>query len=72
MLSRKIFEILHGIMVFLVLFEQILIKLFAPHSDSFTKYDAICSHIFDLCVLTSGYEWASGFRKFWWVDAILN
>ena len=29
MLSRKIFEILHGAMAFLVLFEQILIKLFA-------------------------------------------
>ena len=54
MLSRKIFEILHGVMAFLELFEQILIKLFASHSESFTKYDAFCSHIFDLCVLTSG------------------
>ena len=57
MLFRKIFKILHGVMVFLVLFEQILIKLFAPQSESFTKYDAFCSHIFDLCVLTSGQEW---------------
>ena len=32
MLSRKIFEILHGLMAFLVLFKQNLIKLFAPHS----------------------------------------
>ena len=38
MLSRKNFEILHGVMAFLVLFEQILIKLFAPHFRSFTKY----------------------------------
>ena len=56
MLSRKIFEILHSVMAFLV-FEQIVIKLFAPHSESFTKYDAFCSHVFDLCVLTSGLEW---------------
>ena len=57
MLFRKIFEILHGVMAFLVLFEQILIKLFAPDLDSFTKYDVFCSHIFDLCVFTSGQEW---------------
>ena len=57
MLYRKIFEILHGEMTFLVLFEQILIKLFASYSESFTKYDAFCSHIFGLCVLTSGQEW---------------
>ena len=57
MLYRKIFEILHGAMVILMLFEQILIKLFASHSESFTKYDAFCSHIFDLCVCTSGQEW---------------
>ena len=40
MLSRIIFEILRSIMAFLVLFEQILIKLFAPYSESFTKHDA--------------------------------
>ena len=58
MLSRKIFEILHSvIMAFLVLFKQILIEVFASHSESFTKYDAFCSHIFDLCLLTSGQEW---------------
>ena len=51
MLSRKIFKILHDVMAFLVLFEQILIKLFALHSESFTKYDVFFSHIFDLCVL---------------------
>ena len=57
MLSRKIFEILHGVMAFFVLFEQILIKLFASHSEFFTKYDAFCSHIFHLCLLTSDQEW---------------
>ena len=57
MLPRKFFEILHGVMAYLVLFEQILIELFAPHSESFTKYDAFCLHIFDLCVLTSSQEW---------------
>ena len=44
-----VFEILRGVMAFLVLFEQILIKLFAPHSESFTKYDAFRLLIFDLC-----------------------
>ena len=48
LLSRKNFEILHGVMAFLVLFEQILITLFAPYSESFTKYDAFCSLIFNL------------------------
>ena len=57
MLSRKTFEILQCVMAFLVLFEQILIKLFVRHSWSFTKCDAFCSRIFDLCVLTSGQEW---------------
>ena len=57
MLSWQKFEISHGVMAFLVLFEQILTKLFAPHSEFFTKYDAFCSHIFDLCVLTSGQKW---------------
>ena len=69
MLSRKSFEILHGIIAFLVLFEQILIKRFAPHSESFTKYDAFCSHIFDLCVLTSGQKWI---QKILLGGAILN
>ena len=69
MLSRKIFEILLGVMVFLVLFDQILIKLFTPHLESFTKYDAFCSHIFDLCVLTSGQEWI---QKILVGDAILH
>ena len=57
MLSRTNFEILHGVIAFLVLFELILIKFFAPHLESFTKYHAFCSHIFDICVLTSGQEW---------------
>ena len=56
MLSRKNFEILRGVMAFLVRFEQILTKRFAPHSETFTKYEAFCSHIFNLCVLTSGQE----------------
>ena len=57
MFSQKFFKILYGVIAFLALFEQILIKLFASHSKSFTKYDAFCSHIFDLCVLTSGRKW---------------
>ena len=57
MLSRKFFEILHSVMAFLMLFEHILIKLFAPHLEFFPKYDAFCSHIFDLCALTIGQEW---------------
>ena len=57
MLPRKVLEILHGVMAFLVLFEQILIKLFAPPSESFVKYDAFYLHFFDLCELTSGQEW---------------
>ena len=72
MLYRKIFEILNGAMAFLVLSEQILIKLIAPHLEFFTKYDAFCSHIFDLCVLTSSQEWI---QKIWvrlWGAAILN
>ena len=46
MLSRKIFKLLHGVMAFLVLFEQILIKLIAPHLEFCTKYDAFCSRRF--------------------------
>ena len=38
MLSRKNFEILYSTMAFLVLFKQILIKIFAPHLESFPKY----------------------------------
>ena len=57
MLFRRSFEILHGVKVFLALFEQILIKFFASHSESFTKYDAFCLYFFDLCVLASGQEW---------------
>ena len=55
MLSGNNFEILYNVMAFLVLFEQILIELFASHSESFTKYDAFCSHIFDLYAHTSGH-----------------
>ena len=56
-------------MAFLVLIEQILIKFFACHSESFPKYDAFCSHVFDLCVLTSGQE---RIQKILVGDAILN
>ena len=69
MLSRKNFKILHGVMAFSVLFKQILIKLFVPRSESFTKYDAFCSHIFDLRVLASGQKWI---QKILMGDAILN
>ena len=58
-------KILYGEIAFLVLFELILIKLFALHSESFTKYDAFCSHIFDSCVLISGLQVGSESRKFW-------
>ena len=69
MLSRKIFEILHGVMAILVLFEQIRIKLFAPLLESFTKYDAFF-RTFSIyaCLLQA----RSGSRKFWWGDTILN
>ena len=52
---RKIFENSDVVMAILVLFEQflwpILFNFFAPNFESFTKYPAFCSHIFDLCVL---------------------
>ena len=57
MLSLQNFKIIHRVIAFLVLFEQILIKVFVPHSKSFSEHDAFCSRIFDLCVLTSGQEW---------------
>ena len=56
MLSRKIFENLHSMMVILVLLEQVLrqivSELFALNFEVFTKYryDAIFSHVFDFCV----------------------
>ena len=68
-LSRKNFKLLRGVMAFLMLFEQTLIKLFAPHLESCTKYDAFCSRIFDLCELTSGQEWI---QKILVGDAILS
>ena len=37
MLSRKIFKVLHGVITFLELFGQLLIKLFAPHLVFFTN-----------------------------------
>ena len=54
---RKNFEILRGVMAFLSIFEQNLIKIFALHLEPVIKCDAFCLHIFDLCVLTSGREW---------------
>ena len=56
MLPRENFKILRDVMAFSVLFEPILIKRFVPRSESFIKYDAFCSHIFDLRVLISGQE----------------
>ena len=53
MLPRKVFKNLDTVMAIFALFEQflwqILFNFFA--SNSFTKYDTFCSHIFDLCVL---------------------
>ena len=58
MLYRKIFEILHGVMALLVLFEQILINLFASHSESFTKYFvrtfSICAYLLPPFCLSFG------------------
>ena len=55
MLPRKVFKNLDTVMAILALFEQLLWQIlfifFASSSKSFTKYDAFCSHIFDLCVL---------------------
>ena len=52
-----------------MLFKQSLIKVFARHFESFTKYDAFCSHIFDLCALTSGQDYI---QKILVGDAILS
>ena len=63
MLYRKNFEILRGVKAFVMLFEQILIKLIAPHSEFFTKYDAFCSHIsIYACLLQA----RNGSEKFGW------
>ena len=47
MLPRKIFENLLAVGAILVLFEQFLGKFcfefFAPKSECFTKYDALCA-----------------------------
>ena len=69
MLSQKKSEILDGVIAFLVLFEQIWIKLFASHWEFFTKYDVSRLHIFNLCVLTSGQEYI---QKMLVGNAILN
>ena len=55
MVYRKFFEILHDVMAFLVLFEQILTKRFTSHSESFIKYDAFCLHIFACLVQDPEY-----------------
>ena len=55
MLLQKIFKNLDTVMAVLLLFEQflwqILFNIFAFNSESFSKYDTFCPHIFDLCVL---------------------
>ena len=56
MLLRKFFEILHSMMAILVLLEQVLrqivFEFFALNFEVFTqyRYDAIFSHVFDVCV----------------------
>ena len=49
MLHRKFFENSGSVIAILVLFVQllrkILFKFFTPNFESFTKYDAFCSHI---------------------------
>ena len=47
MLSRKIFNILHGVWPFSALWTK-FDQTFCPHLESFTKYDSFCSHIFDV------------------------
>ena len=69
MVYRKFFEILHDVMAFLVLFEQILTKRFTSHSEFFIKYDAFCLHIFHFCVLSSDWEWIQNILV---RDTILN
>ena len=55
MRSRKILENLNAVMAILVFFaqvlSQILFNFFASYSESFTKYDAFCSHFFHPCLL---------------------
>ena len=55
MLPQKIFGNLHAAVTILVLFEQFLgkfcWKFFAPKSECFTKYDALCAYIFDYACL---------------------
>ena len=55
MLSQKIFEILHTAVAIIALFEQVLGKFclncLPPKSESFSKYDAFCSYIFDYACL---------------------
>ena len=58
MLSRKllkIFENFRAAITMLVLFQQYSEKFglnfFAPNSECFSKYNAFCSHIVDLCLL---------------------
>ena len=67
MLSLQNFKIIHRVIAFLVLFEQILIKFFVPHSKSFSKRD-VFFRAFPIyaCLLQA----RSGSRKFWWGDAI--
>ena len=69
MLYRKNFEFLHGVTAFLVLFKEILIKLFAPHSEtSPNMLHFVCTFLLYACLLQT----RSGFRKFWWEHAILS
>ena len=56
MLPQKIFQNLHAVMAILVLFRiiftQILFQFFDPNSECFAKYDAFCPHIFDYACLS--------------------
>ena len=62
MLPRKVFKNSHTVVAMLVLFEQILLKFFAPNSECFTKYDAYILFVhFRLCVHIG--RKASSFRK---------
>ena len=64
MLPRKINNNLHAVVAILVLlnnFRQIVFKSFDPYSESFAKYDAFCSHIFNCaCLRHKAYSYQRG------------
>ena len=69
MFSLQNFKILHRVIAFFVLFEQILIKIFAlVRSPSPNMMHFVRAFLIYACLLQA----RSGSRKFWWGDAIWN